>query len=380
MHSLEIIDLDQASSTPLRPEVWQEMRPYFLEDYGNPSSVHAIGRRARQALDDAAARLARYTGRSEREFIFTGGATEALNQGILGWVNPSDHIAVSSIEHHGALEVVLEHERRGGSKTMIAPDEHGMIRPEKVKEALSPETTLAVVMTANNEIGTIQPIKEIAAICDENNTALLTDAAQAVGYLDISEICTHAAMVVLSSAKIGGPKGAGVLIAPENSGLRPIIYGGGQQHRLRSGTENVPAIIGMVKTLEIAEENRLVEVKRLTNLRDKFVADLFKSFPNMTLQGHPTKRIPGNVHISIPGIDAEALVIKLDQNGLACSSGAACTAPMVEPSHVLKALNLPDNMVRSGVRFSFSYTTTAEQIDRALQIIIKTVKSLRATP
>lgn len=380
MHSLEFIDLDQASSTPLRQEVWQEMLPFFTNDYGNPSSVHAIGRRARRALDEASSRLAAYTGRSERDFIFTGSATEALNQGIFGWLDPSDHMAISAVEHHGALEVAQEHVRRGGSKTMIMPDEFGLISPGSVSEALNPNTALAVVMAANNEIGTIQPISEIGKVCSENKTALLTDATQAAGYMDMQEICSAADLVVISAAKIGGPKGVGVLIAPEGSHLRPLIFGGGQQHRLRSGTENVPAIIGMIKALEIAEYNRIKEVERLSELRDSFIASLKKHFPELILQGHPTKRVPGNVHISFPGIEAESLVIKLDQNGVACSSGAACTAPMVEPSHVLMALKLPENMIRSGVRFSFSYSTTAEQVERALGIIIKVVTSLRTTP
>ena len=379
MHSLEFIDFDQASSTPLRREVWQEMQNYYLDNYGNPSSLHAVGRQARLALDNAGERLAEYTGRSAREFIFTGSATEALNQGVLGWINPGEHMAVSAIEHHGVLMAVAEMENRGGLKTLIVPDKYGRISPLDVQAALNAKTKLAIVMTANNEIGTIQPIRKIGQICRKNNVALLTDATQALGYLDIKDVCAGADLVVISAAKIGGPKGVGLLIAPRKSRLRPIIFGGGQQHRLRSGTENVPAIMGMVKAIEIAEKHRAKEVLRLSKLRDKFIAKLLNIFPDIILLGHPTERLPGNVHLSIPGIEAESLVIKLDQNGIACSSGAACTAPMVEPSHVLRALQLPDNLVRAGVRFSFGYVTTATQIERALRIIIKTIGSLKAT-
>lgn len=370
------IDLDHGSASAIRPEVLAAMLPVLETTYGNPSSVHLLGREARQLLDAVTDTLAGIVGRGARELTFTGSATEALNLGVLGWLRPNQHVVVSAIEHHAVLEAAREHVRRGGSLTVVVPDGDGIVRPASVASALRDETALVAVMAANNEIGTVQPISEIATLCRSRGVRLLVDATAAVGALDLHELAQCAEMLVLSAAKIGGPKGVGVLVAPEKPELHPMIFGGGQQHRRRSGTENLPGIVGLVRAIELAEAERGTEVPRQAALRDGLLETLRGALPGLQLHGHPTRRLPGNLHIGVPGIDAELLVVALDREGICCSSGAACTAPMVEPSHVLEALGLPPELVRTGVRFTLGRTTTAEEVQRAGETILRVASGL----
>lgn len=376
MQAHERINFDAASATPLRPEVRRAMEPFFEEVYGNPSSVHASGRAARAALDRAEDALAAILGRANRACTFTGGATEALNLGILGTAAPTTHLVVSAIEHHAVLASAEAHAARGGSVTVVAPDREGRISPDAVLGALTPHTSLVAVMAANNEIGTIQPIREIAEMLRARGVLLLSDATAAAGAIPLGALSASADLLVLSAAKIGGPKGTGVLVVPPDLPLRPIIVGGGQQRRRRSGTENVAGIVGTVEALVLAEQLLPEEVPRISALRDLLLSLLREAVPALQLHGHPVERLPGNLHVGVPGIDAEALVLALDQRGVECSSGAACTAPMVEPSHVLRALGLPEELVRTGVRFTLPWNSTEETVRTGAARIIDAVRTL----
>ncbi len=370
------IDLDVAAASPLREEVRVVIMDAWKK-YGNPSSPHALGRESRSALDDASDRLASLLGRDARELTFTGSATEAMNLGILGLLMPGQHVVVSALEHHAALAAVEEAVRRGSLQTVVAPDREGVVSAATVEAAITPATALVVLMVANNEVGSIEPIADVAALCREHSIPLLSDASAAVGALPLHEIAHDAALLAFSAAKCGGPKGVGVLVAPEQIHIRPIIHGGGQQHHRRSGTEDVAGILGLVRAIELAEAERAHEVTRLTRLRDLLFSRLRAHIPDIVLHGHPAHRLPGNLHIGIPGIEAEALVLRLDREGVFIASGAACTTPMVEPSHVLAALGLPPEMVRIGVRLTIGRATSEEDIERASERIVRVVRELR---
>lgn len=365
------IYLDNAATTATDPKVLKAMLPFFSEKYGNPESLHSKGKEARIALDQAREKVSKILNCRASEIIFTGSATEANNLAILGIAKTTDakkHLITTLVEHPSVLEPFKKLEKEGFSVTYLAPNKEGLISPEQLKESIKPDTALVSIIYANNEIGTIQPIKELGDICKKYNTPFHTDACQAAGAetLDVEDL--NVDMMTLNGSKIYGPKGVGSLFVKKGILLEPIIFGGDQESKLRSGTHNVANIIGFAVALELVQQTKKKESKRLITLRDDFI-DKVLSLPNATLNGTREHRLPNNINVSIKGIDAQRLLLQLDNVGIFCSTGSACSAGTAAPSHVLKALNLPEDLLYSTLRFSLGKDTTKEDLDYTLEQI-----------
>lgn len=384
--------LDYASATPLDPRVWAVMASYWKENFSNPSSLHKPGLKARRALEEARAAIAGLLNARPQEIIFTSGSTEADNLAILGVFKAQEqkigHLITTQIEHPAILETCEHLEKEGWQVSYLSVNENGLLDSKTVAEAIRPDTLLISIGYANSEIGTIQPISEIGRAVkqirrrrqSEKNSRPLyfhTDASSAAGFLELDAEKLGVDLMTLSSAKVYGPKGAGALFVRQGVGLGPLHYGGGQEGGLRPGTENVPAIVGFGKALEIAQEERLPESARLTALRDYFTAALLHAFPGAVLNGDPLKRLPNNVNISIPGIEAEAAVLYLDAKGISISTGSACTQISLEPSAVILALGCGEERARSSLRFTLGRKTTKEDLDYALGALLEVVATLR---
>jgi cysteine desulfurase len=385
------------------------MEPYWSEEYGNPSSLYRKGRRAKEALDNARQTVARILNCRPEEIIFTGGGTEAINLAIFGaarsysFVQKREltdcspgHIITSKIEHHAVLHSMEALEKEGFEITYLDVDEYGLVNPEDVRRALRPDTIMVSIMYANNEIGTIEPISEIAKVIKEyrmekekfeirnskfeiagKTPFFLTDACQAAGALDLDVQKLGADLLAFNGSKIYGPKGVGALYARRGLRLKPLIYGGGQENNLRSGTENVPGIVGLAKALELAQKEREKENARLTELRDYLIKRLLSEIPKTILNGHPIKRLPNNVNVSVLDIEGEAVVLYLDAHGIYISTGSACTSTTLDPSHVILALGRPYEFAHGSLRFTLGRRTTKEDIDYFMEIFPQVVKKLR---
>lgn len=375
------IYLDHAASTPVHPEVRQAMLPYLDEYFGNPSSLHRFGRDARQAVDEARDKLAGALGAEPGEIVFTSGGTEADNFALIGAAmagrkRGKDHVITSAVEHHAVLETCRHLERIGFRVTYLPVDETGEVRLDALREAIDDRTALVSVMYGNNEVGTLQPVEVIGEIAHGHGALFHTDAVQAFGYepLNVRELPVD--LLSVSSHKINGPKGVGTLYVAKGVSLIPHMFGGSQELRRRAGTENVPGIVGFGKAAEIAAASRREHVEQARRCRDAMIRVWEKEGIDFVVNGHPRRHLPHILNVSFPGTETEILLMNLDLEGIACSSGSACTSGTLEVSHVLKAMNLPEEVLRSAVRFSFGRGNTVEEVTRAAETTARLVRRL----
>lgn len=374
--------LDNAATTALSPRVLEAMLPYFTQHYGNPSSVHAFGREAKQGLDKARDQVAKALHCDPSEVIFTGCGTESDNTVLLGvaqrYGNKGKHIITTNVEHHAILHTCEYLEKQGYSVTYLPVDQDGLVTAEQVAAAIRPDTILVSIMFANNEVGTIMPIQEIGAVCKEKGVLFHTDAVQAVGHIPVDVQAMHIDMLSLSAHKFHGPKGVGALYCRKGIRLPSYIMGGAQEKGRRAGTENVAGIVGLGAAIELATEQLEENRAKMTALRDRLMTGIQARISEVKLNGHPTNRLPNNVNFSFKYIEGESILLMLDMNGIAASSGSACTSGSLDPSHVLLALGLPHEIAHGSVRLTLGDETTAEDIDYTIDVLEKTVARLRA--
>lgn len=379
------IYLDTAASTPVADEVFAEMLPYLKERYGNPSSMHKFGRETTRAIHLARKRVAEMIAASSpREIIFTSGGTEANNLALKGTaihvkskMPKKNRIITSSIEHDAVLEPCKDLEDRGFVTMHLPVTGEGLIRPSELKNIISDNVALVSIMYANNEVGTIQPIKELVEITHQAGAVFHTDAVQAAGKLPLNVKSLGVDMMSLSSHKINGPKGVGALYISSNLKILPIIHGGGQEWYLRSGTENVPGIVGFGKACELANERMMHYQEHVAGLRNYVVERILKEIPHSRLNGLRTERIANNAHFTFFGVNGEDLIIKLDENGIAASTGSACSVRKQKPSHVLRAMGFSYEEITGSLRLSFGMHNTKDEVDRAINVLSSIIKELR---
>ncbi len=378
------IYLDSAASTPVADEVIAEMLPYMKQQYGNPSSIHKFGRETTRAIQLARKRVAEMIGASPREITFTSGGTEADNLALKGTSiyarcrePEKNRIITSSIEHDAVLEPCRDLEGMGFAVTYLPVTEEGLVRPPDLKNAIGKDVALVSIMYANNEVGTIQPIKQLAGIAHQAGALFHTDAVQAAGKIPISVKDLGVDMMSMSSHKINGPKGVGALYIRSGLKIAPIIHGGGQESEMRSGTENVPGIVGFGKACELAAKKLNQYQAYVSELRDYLIERISKDIPHSRLNGSPTSRIPNNAHFTFFGVNGEDLIIKLDENGVAASTGSACSVKKQKPSHVLKAMGFSYEEIAGSLRLSLGMHNTKEEIDRTVGVLSSVVKELR---
>lgn len=375
------IYMDNAATTPVKKEVLEEMMPYFTEKYGNPSSVYSLGNISKRAVESAREKVAKVLHADKREIFFTGGGSEADNWAIKGIAfgnkDKGNHIITTRIEHHGILHTCEYLQKNGFEVTYLDVDKYGLINLENLKNAITDKTILISIMFANNEIGTIQPIKEIGEIAKENKIYFHTDAVQAIGHIDINVKELNIDLLSLSAHKFYGPKGIGALYIRQGVKIDPLISGGGQERNRRAGTENVPGIVGMGKAIELAYENLDGHNDKLIKLRDSLIEKIQSNIPYVRLNGHPTYRLPGNVNMCFQFIEGESLLLSLDMEGIAGSSGSACTSGSLDPSHVLLAIGLPHEIAHGSLRLSLGDFNTEEELDYVVEKLIKIVDRLR---
>ena len=382
------IYLDANATTPLLPEVVEAMRPFWSESFGNPSSAHQSGQRTRSAVEHARAAVARLLNATPKELVFTSGGTESDNLALSGVLQPyldakePVHLITTSIEHHAVLYTAESLERRGIEVTYLAPTRDGIIDPAALEAALKPHTKLVSVMLANNETGAVQPVGKLARIAKAHGALVHTDAVQAAAKLplDLSGEFKNVDLLSLSGHKMYAPQGTGVLFVRKGVQLTPLFHGGPHERQRRAGTENVPGIVGLGRAAELAHEwlNSPVDADNLTTLRNRLEQGLLATIPDTRVNADAAPRVPNTTNLRIAGIDAEALLIALDIQGVAASFGAACQSGATEPSHVLLAMGISPAEARSSLRLSLSRLTTAEEIDRALEIIPAAVARLRS--
>lgn len=376
------IYLDNAATTPLRPEALEAMMSQLREGGYNASSVHAEGRSARAVLDDARERFARCIGAKPKEVIFTGGGSEADNLALFGVAHAlrakGRHLVSTAIEHHAILHALDALRDEGFEVTLLAVDGEGRLDPEAFAQALRPDTILASVMYVNNEIGTVAPIAELARLARERGVLFHTDAVQAAAYLPVDAGDLNVDMLSLAAHKFYGPKGTGALYVREGTPLRPIVHGGSQEFAMRAGTENLAGILGMTRALELALDERTETAGRVGALRDRFEEQVLRRIPGVRVNGGSALRAPHISSLCFLGVTSEQLLIRLDMDGVAVSAGSACASGAVEPSHVIAALGLPADWMRGVIRFSLGRTTSQGQIDRAVKVLEQAVADLRS--
>ena len=388
--SERVIYMDHSATTPVRPEVLNAMLPYFTSDFGNPSSIYTIGQEARKAVDDARERIARILGARMSEIVFTSGGTESDNAALKGVAFAlralGKHIITTTIEHHAVLHTCYQLEQFGFDITYLPVDEHGLVSPQDVVDAITDETIVVSVMMANNEIGTIQPIAEITRLVKaeanrQNRTVIMhTDAVQAAGFLDINVRSLGVDLLSLSAHKIYGPKGVGLLYVKRGTPFEEQNAGGGQERQRRSGTENVPGIVGFGEALHLAVSEHEKTSEHCLQLREKLMRGIFDTIEGVRLNGHPEHRLPNNVNISIEGVEGEPVLLGLDFAGVCASSGSACSSASLEPSHVLLAIGLTAEMAQSSLRITLGRDNTEEDVDYLLSILPDMVSKLRSMP
>jgi len=373
--------LDHNSTTPVAPEVLEAMVPYLSGECGNASSIHSYGQRARAAVERARESVAALVGARAAEVVFTSGGTESDNLAIFGIVaadaRAAKHVITTQIEHHAVLNSCQALERLGVEVTYLPVSRAGVVDPAEVRRALRPETVLITVMHANNELGTVQPIEETGRIAAEADVYFHTDAVQSAGKLPLAVDGLGVDLLSLSGHKLRGPKGVGALYVRKGARLRPLFYGGHHERDRRPGTENVPGIVGMGRAAQLAAANLAVDGPRLAVLRDRLERELVARVPQARVNGAGAPRTPNTSNITFPFVEGEALVIALDLRGVACSTGAACSAGAIEPSHVLTAIGLPPEEARASLRFSLGHETTTADVETALAIIPGAVETLR---
>lgn len=378
----ERIYLDHAATTPVDPRVVEAIIPYLTANFGNPSSIYQEGRTAKKAIEESREKVAAILGAADpRELIFTSGGSEADNLAITGvaWAyrEKGNHIITSAIEHHAVLETCKALEKHGFTVTYLPVDEYGLVDPEAVREAITDRTILVSVMHANNEVGTIQPLAEISRVAHEKGVLFHTDAVQTVGSIPVNLKELGVDLLSLSAHKFYGPKGVGALYVKKGIRLRRLIHGGAQERRLRAGTENVAGIVGLAKALELAVAGLEETMPRLIELRDYFINQVLARIDYVKLNGHPVKRLPGNIHLSFEFVEGESILLNLDRNGIAGSSGSACTSGSLDPSHVLLAMGLSHETAHGSLRLTIGKENTREQMDYVLGVLEETINRLR---
>jgi cysteine desulfurase len=381
MKRVKKIYFDYASTTPLDKRVFDAMKPYFLEDFGNTMSLHSFGQEAKTALEESREKIASFMGANSNEVIFTSSATESNNLALKGvaFANKERgrHIIISEIEHPCIIESAKWLEKQGFEITKLKVDRYGMVSLEDVKRAIRKETILVSIMHANNEIGTIEPIEEIGKICKEKGVYFHTDAAQTFGKIPIDVKKLNVDLMTVSSHKMYGPKGVAALFVREGIKIEPLLHGGGHEMGLRSSTVNVPAIVGFAKACEITKKEMEKETKRIKKLSERLIKRVLEEIPGSHLNGHPTKRLPNIINFWFEGIEGESLVLKLDLMGIAVSTGSACSTQKLEPSHVLLAIGLKPEEIQGSLRISLGRWTKKEEIDYLLEVLPKAVEQLR---
>lgn len=374
--------LDNAATTALSPAVLEQMMPYLTIIYGNPSSLHSFGQEARKGVEHARDQVAKALNALPEEIIFTGCGTESDNTVLFGvaerYAKKGNHIITTNVEHHAILHTCEALEKRGVKVTYLPVDENGMVTAEQVEKAITDQTILVSIMFANNEVGTIMPVAEIGKVCREHGVLFHTDAVQAVGHVPVDVKAMNIDMLSLSAHKFHGPKGVGALYVKKGIRLPAYVMGGAQERNRRAGTENVAGIVGLGAAIEFAVRNLPESTARMQKLRDKLIAGIAERIPEVKLNGHPTLRLPNNVNYSIKYIEGESILLMLDMNGIAASSGSACTSGSLDPSHVLLALGLTHEVAHGSVRLTLSDETTEEDIDYVLDVLPQVAQRLRA--
>ncbi len=374
------IYLDYAATTPADPRVVEAMRPFFTERFGNAGSVHQFGQAARGAVDQARTSVAQLIGAQPKEIIFTGGATESNNAAIFGAVYaremPDRHVIIAATEHHAVLEPCRWLEKRGVGLTVLPVDQHGRVDPDAVRRAIGPGTVLISIMHGNNEIGTLGPVAEIGVIARERGVLFHCDATQSAGIVPVDVAALGVDLLSLSAHKRYGPKGIGALYVRAGVRIEPFLHGGSQERGRRGGTENVPAIAGFGAAARIALESMPEESARIAALRDRLTAGL-AAIDGVRQNGHPRDRLPGIVNVSFADAESESLLLALDLEGIAASSGSACTSGSLEPSHVIAALGIPEAFAAGTLRFSLGRWTTADEVDTLLAVLPKVLGQIR---
>ena len=377
----QFIYMDHAATTSLKPEVLEEMLPYFSERYGNASSLYFVARESHKAIEEAREKTAKALGAEPQEIFFTGSGTEADNWAIKGvaYANKSkgNHIITTSIEHHAILNSCKYLEKEGFEVTYLPVDENGLVTAEQVGKAIRPGTILISVMFANNEIGTIEPIAEIGKLAREKGILFHTDAVQAVGNVPVNVADMNIDLLSLSGHKFYGPKGVGVLYIRKGTKIISLLHGGNQERGRRASTENIPAIVGLGKAIELATTGMEEKSRHLIALRDRTIEEVMKKIPYVKLNGHRTQRLPGNVNFAFRFIEGESALLMLDMSGIAVSTGSACTSGSLDPSHVLLAIGVSPELANGSMRITFGEENTQEEVDRLLEVLPAAVKRLR---
>ena len=376
------IYLDHAATTPTRPEVVKAMLPFFGDAFGNPSSIHSLGQEAKGAIEEARTKVAELIGARSEEIVFTSGGTEADNFALKGVAfaneHKGNHIITTPIEHHAVLEVCKFLEKRGFRITCLPVDKYGMVDPDDVKRAITAKTIIISVMHASNEVGTIEPVEEIGKIAQEAGVHFHSDAVQTVGHIPVNVDKLKVDLLSISGHKFNGPKGVGALYVRKGTKLVSLMHGGEHEKRRRAGTENVPGIVGLAKAAELAGQEIGKEAERLAYLRDKLIKGLGDKIDQIRLNGHPTKRLPNNVNVSIDFVEGESMLLNLDLEGICASTGSACSSSSLEPSHVLLALGLPPEQAHGSLRFTLGRDNTQADVERVLEVLPGIVAKLRA--
>ena len=383
----KLIYLDHAATTPLAPQVFEAMKPYFSDNYGNPSSLYTLAQQSREAVDDARDKVASVLNCKTSEIVFTSGGTESDNAAIKGTAvalkNVGNHILTTSVEHHAVLHSCQQLEQMGFNVTYLPVDEFGKVSVTDVENAITSKTILVSIIMANNEIGTIQQISDISNVIKQKASFYNTtipfhiDAVQAAGYLDLDVEKLGVDLLSLSAHKFYGPKGVGALFIRRGIPFEPQQAGGGQERERRSGTLNVPGIVGLGYALELAENRRDTSVSHCLNLRDKLIKELVANIPATKLNGHPVDRLANNVNVSFGGVDGEPILLGMDFAGILVSSGSACSSSSLEPSHVLLSIGLNAQEARGSLRFTLGLNNTDQEVEKTLKILTNLIKKLR---
>jgi len=379
---MQRIYLDHAATMPTHPEVVKAMLPFFTDTFGNPSSIHSHGQEAKGAVEEARTKVAELIGARSEEIVFTSGGTEADNYALKGVAyaneHKGNHIITTSIEHNAVMEVCKFLERRGFRITCLPVDKYGMVDPDDARKAITDKTILISVMHANNEVGTIEPVEEIGKIAREAGVYFHTDAVQTVGHIPVNVGALKVELLAISGHKFYGPKGVGALYVRKGTRLVSLMHGGEQEKRRRAGTENVPGIVGLGRAVELAGQEMGKEAERLAYLRDKLIEGLVEKIDHIRLNGHPTRRLPNNVNVSVDFVEGESMLLNLDLEGVCASTGSACSSASPEPSHVLLALGLPTEQAHGSLRFTLGRENTEADVERVLKVLPGIVARLRA--
>ncbi len=375
--------IDHSATTPVDPLVFEAMKPYYTEIFGNSSSVHSQGQKAHRAVEESREKVAALIGAKTNEIIFTSGGTEADNQAIITYMhnnrNKGNHIITSAIEHHAVLHTCEFLAKQGFELTVLPVNSYGEVEPDTLREAIRPgATALVSIMHANNEIGTIEPIKELAAIAHEAGAIFHTDAVQTVGKIPVNVAELGVDLLSASAHKLYGPKGIGCLYAKKGVRIGSFIHGGGHERNLRAGTVNVPGVVGFAKAAELAQQRLCSQEAPLADLAKRLTDGIFAAIPNTRLTGHPERRLPGSVSVCFDYVEGESILLMLDNYGIMASSGSACTSGSLDPSHVLLAIGLPHETAHGSLRLTMGKDNTQEDVDYILEVLPPIIKNLRA--